>query len=147
MFKAIRGFMAIVALISCVSKKCQDRTEAQNMYISPLFVKSIKYTKDILKPDKTFILSAKYGLLCIDQKIDPYNETLNDKNQQERHDWAKNVIEQLKKECSINNDIFIFLAGKKYYVNLISELPNYKILMENLPIGKRLQWLKGELDG
>jgi cytoplasmic iron level regulating protein YaaA (DUF328/UPF0246 family) len=138
--------MAIIALISCVSKKCQYRTEAQNMYISPLFVKSIKYAKDILRPDKIFILSAKYGLLGINQKIDTYNETLNDKNQQEKREWAKKIIEQLRKKCSINNDIFIFLAGKNYYVNLLSYLPNNKILMENLPIGKRLQWLKGELD-
>jgi hypothetical protein len=35
-----------------------------------------------------------------------------------------------------------FKAGKKYYGRLISGLRNIKIIMENLPIRKRLQWLK-----
>jgi len=138
--------MATIALISCVSKKCQYKTTAQNMYISPLFVRSLKYVNDILKPNKTFILSAKYGLLEIDKEIEPYNETLNDKNQKEKLTWANNVMNQLRKECNVNNDKFIFLAGKAYYEKLIEHLSNYEILMQNLPIGKRLQWLKENLN-
>ena len=138
--------MAIIALISCVSKKCQYKTKAQNMYISPLFLKSLKYVNHILKPTKTFILSAKYGLLETDKEIEPYNETLNDKNQNEKLAWANNVMNQLRKECDIKNDKFIFLAGKAYYEKLIFHLPNNEILMQNLPIGKRLQWLKEKLN-
>jgi len=138
--------VATIALISCVSKKCQYKTKAQNMYISPLFIKSLKYINDILKPNKTFILSAKYGLLETDKEIEPYNETLKDKNQKEKLTWANNVMNQLRKECNVNNDKFIFLAGKAYYENLIVHLSNYEILMQNLPIGKRLQWLKEKLN-
>ena len=138
--------MANIALISCVSKKCSFETKAQNMYTSPLFVKSLKYVMKILKPSKTYILSAKYGLLGLDEEIEPYNETLNDKNQKEKLEWTNNVLMQLKKECNVNIDKFIFLAGKNYYKNLVSILPNTTILMENLPIGKRLQWLKEKLD-
>jgi cytoplasmic iron level regulating protein YaaA (DUF328/UPF0246 family) len=138
--------MGNIALISCVSKKCLYKTEAKNMYTSSLFVKSLKYANDILKPNRIFILSAKYGLLNINEKIEPYNETLNDKNQKEKREWANNVINQLMKEGNINNDRFIFLAGKNYYENLILSLPNNEILMENLQIGKRLQWLKENLN-
>jgi hypothetical protein len=134
--------MENIALISCVSKKCLYKTEAKNMYTSPLFVKSLKYANDILKPNKIFILSAKYGLLNINEKIEPYNETLNDKKQKEKRKWANDVMNQLMKECDLNNDRFIFLERKNYYEKLILSLPNNEILMENLQIGKKLQWLK-----
>ena len=98
-----------------------------------------------LKPDKIFILSAKHGLLKLNEVIEPYNETLNTKNKKEQEDWANTVLIQIKKECNINNDTFIFLAGKNYYKDLIQFLPNYKIIMENMPIGKRLQWLTKEI--
>jgi cytoplasmic iron level regulating protein YaaA (DUF328/UPF0246 family) len=68
--------MANIILISCASTKCQYKTEAQNMYISPLFIKSLKYAKNKLKSDKIFILSAKYGLLDLIDVIEPYNVTL-----------------------------------------------------------------------
>jgi len=139
--------MENIALISCVSKKCSFRTRAKDMYTSPLFVKSLKYVNDILKPNKIYILSAKYGLLELNKEIEPYNETLNNKNKQEKREWAKNVLEQLKNKCDIKKDMFIFLAGKNYYENLIAELNNKNILMEKLPIGKRMQWLKEKIDG
>ena len=137
--------MSNIALLSCVSQKVTYKTEARNMYISSLFTKSLKYIENILKPDITYILSAKYGLLKLDEIIEPYNETLNTKNKAEQQNWANNVLLQIKNECNINSDTFIFLAGKNYYKDLIQHLPNNKIIMENMPIGKRLQWLTKEL--
>jgi cytoplasmic iron level regulating protein YaaA (DUF328/UPF0246 family) len=131
--------MSIAALISCVSQKVTYKTEARNMYISSLFTKGLKYIENIFKPDKIYILSAKYGLLKLDEVIEPYNETLNTKNKAERKKWAEKVLLQIKNECNISNDTFIFIAGKKYYQDLIHFLPNNKIIMENKPIGKRLQ--------
>jgi len=99
----------------------------------------------ILKPDKTYILSAKHGLLKLNEVIEPYNETLNTKKRNKQQEWAKIVLSQIKKECDVNNDTFIFLAGQKYYRDLIQLLPNHKIIMENMPIGIRLQWLTKEI--
>ena len=67
--------MALIVLISCVSKKQNHSTPAQNLYISPLFKMSLKYAEK-LKPDKIFILSAKYHLLPLDKEIEPYDVTL-----------------------------------------------------------------------
>ena len=136
--------MSTIALISCVSQKADYKTEARNMYTSTLFTKGMKYIETILKPDKAFILSAKHGLLKLDEVIEPYNETLNTKKKSERQEWAKTVFSQIQKECDVNNDNFIFLAGKKYYKDLTQYLPNHKIIMENMPIGIRLQWLTKE---
>ena len=39
--------MKTIALLSCVSKKCDFRCEAKNMYKSPLFIKSYNYAKSL----------------------------------------------------------------------------------------------------
>ena len=67
--------MAKIVLISCVSKKLSHKSKAQELYISPLFRKNIQYAKS-LNPDKIFILSAKYGLIKLEEEIEPYNKTL-----------------------------------------------------------------------
>ena len=71
--------MKRVVLIACCSKKQNIRCKAKDMYISPLFKYSYKYASQ-LKPDYIFILSAKYGLINVDDIIEPYNETLNKKS-------------------------------------------------------------------
>jgi hypothetical protein len=136
--------MANIALISCVSKKLLQKAKAREIYISTLFKLSLKYAE--MKYSRIYILSAKYGLLELEQEIDTYNETLNDKSKKERLEWAEKVMNQIKTKCDIQMDEFVFLAGRKYYENLIPNLPNNKILMGNLSIGKRLQWLKEELN-
>ena len=67
--------MANIILISCVSKKLNKKARAKDLYISPLFKFNLRYAKS-LKPNKIFILSAKYGLVPLEKEIDPYNQTL-----------------------------------------------------------------------
>jgi hypothetical protein len=137
--------MANIALISCGSKKQPFRSKAENMYIGTPFKKTLKYAKNILKTDKIFILSAKYGLLPLDKEIDPYNATLKNMRKEEKQRWAKMVVQQLRVECDISHDKFYILAGKSYYEDLIAYLQNYEIKMEGLTIGKRYQWLNAQL--
>ena len=61
--------MAKVVLISCVSKKLLHKSMAQDLYVSPLFQKNLQYAKS-LNSDKIFILSAKYGLLKLNEEIE-----------------------------------------------------------------------------
>jgi hypothetical protein len=137
--------MANIALISCVSKKRSYRVKAEDMYISTLFTKALKYAKDILNAEKFFILSAKYGLLSLDEEIDPYNVTLINMRKKEKQIWAEMVVQQFKGVCDMSHDKFYILAGKNYYEGLIPYLQNYEIKMEGLKIGERLQWLNTQL--
>lgn len=50
---------------------------AKDMYVSDLFKKSLEYARR-LNPAKIYILSAKYGLLELDDMIEPYEITLNE---------------------------------------------------------------------
>ena len=151
--------MANIVLISCTSKKRSVKTKARYLYDkSPLFRKSLEYA-ELLRPDKIFILSAKYGLLDLEKETEPYNITLSylspkqrAKNprvkvlsKEERRIWSKNVINQLKKIMDLNEDNFIFLAGKNYREFLIPHILNYEIPMEHIGIFSQQSWLSRKI--
>ncbi len=136
--------MRTVVLISCVSQKLDYTSKAKDLYISTLFKKNIAYAAK-LQPDKIYILSAKYGLLALDDEIEPYDLTLNTMRIKEKKEWADNVLEQIKKVEDISDTKFIFLAGANYRKYLIEHMPYYEVPMEGLPIGKQLQYLTEQL--
>lgn len=137
--------MKRIVLISCVSKKLARKSKAKDLYISPLFKMNMEYTRS-LNPDKIFILSAKYGLLNLDDEIEPYNETLNEKSVREIKAWSEIVIKSLGKEINITEDEVIFLAGAKYRKYLIPHIKNYRIPLKGLTIGKQLKYLKERIN-
>jgi len=130
-----------VVLIACASKKLDYKTKAKDLYISQLFKSGLEYAKK-LDPDKIFILSAKYGLLKLDQEIEPYNITLNNMDDNEIKVWADRVLINLQKVADLENDEIIFLAGEKYRKYLIPKIKNYQIPLKGLGIGKQLAFLK-----
>lgn len=132
--------MVKVVLISCVRKKLNYKSEAQNIYNSPLFRKNLQYAKSF-GTDKIFILSAKHGLLRLDEVIEPYERTLNKMSDDEIKQWSEMVLEQLKKVSNLNEDEFIFLAGEKYRKYLLPYTKNHQIPMQGLGIGRQLKWL------
>jgi cytoplasmic iron level regulating protein YaaA (DUF328/UPF0246 family) len=133
--------MAKIILISCVKTKLNKKAKAEDLYISNFFKKSLAYAKS-LNPDKIFILSAKYGLLKLNDEIEPYEKTLNKMKQKDRKEWANNVIKNLTKETDLKNDEFVILAGKKYREFLIPEINNYTTPLARKPFLKQIQWLK-----
>jgi cytoplasmic iron level regulating protein YaaA (DUF328/UPF0246 family) len=133
-----------VVLISCVSQKLDRKSKAKDLYISSLFKKNMAYAKT-LKPDAIYILSAKYGLLNLDDEIEPYDVTLNTMKVAERKSWAENVLSQLEKVESTEDTKFIFLAGNNYRKYLMLHLHHTEVPMEGLPIGKQLQFLTEKL--
>ena len=138
--------MAKIILISCSSKKIPYRTKAKDIYSSPLFKLNLKYAES-LNPDKIFILSAKYGLLDLNQEIKPYNTTWNKMKDDEIKLWANKVLENLSRETNLKHDEFIFLAGEKYRKYLVPKINNYKIPLQGLGIGKQLKFLKENVKG
>lgn len=136
--------MKKIVLISCVSKKLKHKSKAKDLYISPLFRLNLMYAKS-LNPDKIFILSAEYGLIRLEEEIEPYDKTLNKMGSKEINRWSNEIIAELKKISDLENDKFIFLAGERYRRFLIPEIRNYEIPLKGLSIGKQLQFLKQKL--
>ena len=132
--------MRKIVLISCVSKKRTQRSKARDLYISPLFKKNLQYALK-LAPDQIFILSAKYGLVGLDEEIEPYNLTLNTMPSNAIKEWASGVILQLSEKADLHNDQFVFLAGVKYRKYLVPHLVHIEIPFEGLTIGRQLHKL------
>ena len=138
--------MKTIVLISCVSQKLSHAAAAEFLYTSPLFRLNLSYAKK-LQPDAIYILSAKYGLIGLDQLIDPYDVTLNDMSRAEAREWAQRVLGQLRLRSDLANDHFIFLAGDRYRRDLLPHLQSHEVPLEGLTIGRQLQRLRGLLDG
>ncbi|HHX08846.1 MAG TPA: hypothetical protein GX730_05380 [Chloroflexi bacterium] len=132
--------MKRVVLISCVKTKLDHPAKAENLYISDLFTKNLAYAKK-LKPDYIFILSAKYGLLKLNDRIAPYEKTLNQMPVNERRVWSDSVISELRRYADLEQDEFIILAGEKYRDFLIPHIKKYKIPFEGLSFGNQLKAL------
>jgi len=130
-----------IVLISCVSQKLPHRAKVRNLYTSTLFKLSLKYAEK-LAPDEIFVLSAKHGLLRLEQEIEPYEQTLNNMRSKEIKIWANRVINQIREVCSVEDSEFTFLAGDKYRKYLLPHIGNYELPLKGLRIGEQLQKLK-----
>ena len=132
--------MRKIVLISCVSKKRPYKSKARDLYISPLFKKNLQFALK-LQPDQIFILSAKYGLVSLDEEIEPYDLTLNTMSAAEVKNWAEGVLCKLTSHADLQQDQFIFLAGSKYRKHLVGQLAYSEIPFQGLTIGRQLQRL------
>lgn len=128
--------------ISCVKSKQKTKAKAKDMYISPLFRYSLKYALSLTSKNKVYILSAKYGLLRLDEVISPYELTLNTMSEREKKEWAYKVYLQMRKnELDFNEDT-IFLTGKNYRKYLITKFSNATAPLKNLGLGMQLNFYK-----
>jgi len=129
-----------IACLSCVKTKRSNASPAREMYISALFTKMLAYAES-LHPKAIYILSAKYGLLNQYEVIEPYEKTLKQMSADERALWGERVLARLREVADLENDHFVFLAGKPYRENLLPHIRHYSIPMEGLSFGQQLQWL------
>lgn len=136
--------MKTIVLISCVSKKLTHPAKAKDIYVSPLFRLNLRYAES-LNPDAIYVLSAKYGLLALEDEIAPYDLTLNTMGTLKIREWAAGVAAQLAAVTDLKHDRFVFLAGDKYRKFLLPCLTHCDIPMQGLTIGKQLQFLSNKL--
>lgn len=135
---------APIVLVSCVKSKRGQRCRARDMYTSALFQKMMAYAKS-LRPKCIFILSAKYGLLSLEDMIEPYEQTLKTMKMADRRAWAQDVLSALRQVSDLNADDFVFLAGDAYRQALVPHIKHYTVPMEGLSFGRQLQWLERQL--
>lgn len=138
--------MKSLGLISCTKRKRNDRCSASEMYsASDLFRKAYAYA--VKNYDVVATLSAKYGLLLPNDKIDTYNMTLSEMSSGEITEWSESVFKQMEKRLELSDfDKAFFHTGKKYRQYLIPKLEKLgircKVPLGNLGIGKQKAWYK-----
>lgn len=140
--------MKTIVLISCVAKKAKEKSKAEDLYISPLFKKSLAYAKTLTTTDNIYILSAKHHLLALDKVIAPYDVSLQKDitKKEDRAKWGTKVIEELKKVANIGEDKFIVLAGKDYVVPIENSFSNLELPLKGKGIGQRLKFLNEKIN-
>lgn len=131
----------MIIFLACTKSKADKPCKAQEMYKGELFKKSLVYAIK-QKPRVIYILSAKYGLLELDDEISPYEKTLNGASKHERKLWSYMVYKQLQEKGIDFNEEVIFLAGENYRQYLKRLFPRATIPLQGLSIGRQLQYFK-----
>jgi hypothetical protein len=134
-----------VALISCTKSKTSYPAPARVLYSeSALFRKALAYAEP--RADRVYVLSAKYGLVTLDQPLEPYELTLKTMGAGERKAWAARVFDQIREQLGANlGDItFEFHTGEEYREHLTALLSRAGATctcpVEGLAIGERMQF-------
>ena len=136
--------MRRIALISCSKSKQNYPCPARELYApSRLFSLSYQYAKKVA--DQVYILSARYGLLAEEDVVAPYDLTLTDLPEHRQQDWANYVLRQMEERFDLKQDLFVILAGRNYYKNLLPHLAHTTLPLGNLRIGPRISFLEQEL--
>lgn len=86
---------ATVGLVACGKQKQPGIHTARYLYTSSLFKKSIHAAIRRCGRTDTFILSAKYGLLDVDQPVRDYDQSLAQLSPECRKRWAQFVVSAL----------------------------------------------------
>jgi hypothetical protein len=134
-----------IGLISCTKSKMAHPAPAKELYSkSALFRGALGYLEG--RADVIYVLSAKYGLMPLDQVAAPYDQTLKDFNPTYRKAWAVGVVRDLKARHgkSLAGITFEFHAGEAYMADLrpLLEAAGATCVspVEGLPIGGRLHF-------
>jgi len=134
-----------IFLISCCKKKLPYVSRAEKLYESSGFKSQLAYAKS-QKPDAIYVLSALHHLVALDAVLEPYDVCLKDFSKEEKKEWAKEVLSQLKKVSDIEKDRFVILAGKDYYGELVKDLKKCELPLKHFRQGKAKKWLKEHID-
>jgi hypothetical protein len=134
----------MTVFIGCVKNKKSYKTHATDLYDSTFFTKCLQYASS-LTSDNIYILSAKYGLVQLNDVIEPYDKTLNNMSKKERLEWAHMVYNQICNTSIDFNDKTVWLCGSKYRTDLLKYFPNSECPLEGMGIGKQLSFMTKKL--
>jgi hypothetical protein len=135
--------MADIALISCTKSKRGDTSAAALLYTSALFNKSLLYAQT--HANRTYILSAKHGLLNLGDAIDPYELAIKSLNSIQKEEWAQRVGLRLHQVIGPKDKVHL-LAGRDYSAPLLEHFKKIRCVVANplsgLSLGNRIGWLR-----
>jgi hypothetical protein len=134
-----------IGLISCCKEKKPGRWPAAELYLSPLFKKSMAYVQRTTHA--WGILSAKHGLVLPGDVIDSYDTSLNDASRIELRTWAMETNFDIRGRWPHWNDgktTFVVIAGQRYRECLV-DLP-HTVPFNGLGIGSLMQAIDASLN-
>ena len=137
--------MKSIILLMCGKNKLSHKAKARDLYTSHRFQKSIEYAKTLTDYSNIYVLSAKHGLLGLEQEILPYDISIYEMSVQEKKTWADMVFDSLNKVTNIKQDKYIFLTDDDYSENIILFLNNIELPLKDIPQDKHIDYFKEKL--
>lgn len=146
-----------LTLLACSKKKTPHAAPAAQLYsASPLFRASLDYALS-RSPGVTFVLSAKHGLVDLDETIEPYDMTIRDiGGRAARRAWGEHVVHELARRIDVVPGSIEVLAGLAYEQHVHAPLvrlakrdrdpwPRPTYPLAGLTIGPRIAALRAAL--
>ena len=110
----------MIGIVACSKTKLRAAAPARVFYSSRLFKASRDYA--LVKCSSTYIASALFGLVELDDVLEPYDLTLTTMHARERELWGARVATQLARrrgdELAAGEQLCI-LAGAAYAAPLV----------------------------
>lgn len=133
----------MIGFITCGKSKRPERCKAKHLYSSPLSKNKQLYLKVLYPNIDIYILSAKHGVLNLDDVIDPYDTELPRRDCEQKTLWKTKVLKQLKQFD--NDEDIIFLGAKHYYEPINEYFKGSKIapLLGLTPVCQNVKLLEG----
>ena len=122
-----------LALISCVKDKLPYPAPAVEIYRGFFFASSLRYARS-LGPDAIYILSGKYGLLALEDPVEPYDLNLGEQPQAYRETWSQRVLAALGQVSRPAVDHYILLVEPPYRDGLVPHLGHVSIPFAGLSL-------------
>lgn len=137
----------LVGLVGCAKNKATSRLPARDLYQGKLFRLALDYSLKVA--DETYILSARHGLVELDEEISPYDLRIEQLRIAELGTWARQVVHRLDAKLPDLEVAVLGLAGRGYLDPIAVPLAEmgWALLepLKGLGVGARLSWLKREL--
>ena len=133
-----------IGLVGCVKEKRRTAAAAKDLYTSTLFMGRRRAVEQSC--EQWFVLSALHGLLDPEQRVEPYDVTLNTMGRDERRRWAAGVVQALQRRLgTLQGHHFELHAGANYLeFGLIDALTQHGGTVSwptrGVPMGKQLQY-------
>jgi hypothetical protein len=132
-----------IALVGCGKSKLLKPARAKDLYTGPLFRAARAYAEEC---DEWRIVSARYGLLKPEYRIEPYDDRLKPKDAQQ---WAVGIANKLYREfVGCGPYELLLLAGADYTAPIREVFESRHDVncvrirepLLGLGLGRRLQW-------
>ena len=128
----------MIVIIPCGGKKLGIRATAGRIYIGSYHLACQQWARSITSSKNIRILSSKYGLLCLDDIIDPYEQVMGDPGSIS----IRELREQARHQ-GIEDEQIIAIGGKRYTESMRRTFVNIITPLDGIGgMGKQMHWLK-----
>ncbi len=117
-----------VSIVCCGKHKKFGFYRACDLYISSRFKEDLKKAQSL--GSVTYILSAKHGLLGVDERVFTYDRSLRDLKEVEYKNWLTRVLTSVEEKIILGSEIHFF-CFPEYIKDLVPLLKvEYKVVIQ-----------------